>query len=47
MKIEPNSYVRLGDTVYFTQSLNKRKICLPSLVCGEIHNNFDVHDVSS
>ena len=47
MKIEPNSFVRQGDTVYFTQSFSKRKVCSPSLVSNQTHNNFHVHEVSS
>ena len=47
MKIERNSYVRQGDTVYFLQSFSKRKICSPSLVCNQTHNNFHVHEVPS
>ena len=47
MKIEPNSFVRQGDTVYFTQGLSKRKVCSLSLVCNQIRDNFHVHEVSS
>ena len=46
MKIETNSHVNQGDTVYFTQSFSNRKICCPSLVSNQIHNNFYFHEVS-
>ena len=46
-KLEKKSHVSQGDRGYFTKSFSNRKICSPSLISDEIHNNFHFDEVSS
>ena len=47
MKIETNSHASQGDRAYLTESFSNRKICSPSLVSNQIHNNFHFQEVYS